>query len=194
MDVPDINIPKEISLFKIEQLGFNPRHVIDVLDVYQNQYDGFEKKLLSAFNNNYTSQIMSLLHILKGSSGSAGFQALYELCSLGEISLQNEGGITQVEIDTIVSHLRQSVEEAKLISSYNEIIVNEIANIGDIPQILDAVIEHLATGHVLPDDLYVKFKEIVESNKHERPQWIEALDMIKSFDFDEALTILQKSR
>jgi len=188
----EIDIPSKVSMFNLGSLGYNHKHIVDVLDVYQNQYRDFASQIQQAVDTNNLEELSSLLHTLKGSSGSAGFSALYEHCKVCEQSIEKGGIFEKEQVEQIIADIQQSVHEARMIVTANEAVEQTQAHSINIPELLESVVEHLKQGHILPEHLYHQLKKVVSEQTSSQPKWNEALTMIKSFDFDEALSILEK--
>ena len=192
-------VPETVTLLDLAASTISyqkqPQVFLRVIDVYAKQYTEFEQQLETMLENQSTHDIKGLIHTLKGSTGSVGFHSLHLLCKTLEEQLITQGKLTSEEIETLKNLVRCSVEEAQLILSSNpseEADQQDPTHKKSMKSIKDALVINLENGDLVPKSLIADLKSALK-NVPPGP-YHEALELIESFDYDEALLLLKDNQ
>ena len=171
-----------------------PQVFIRVLEVYSNQYDGFEKELSELIETQQHVELKGMVHTLKGSSGSVGFTDLHQICKKAEDELSDKKAISADSARLLLESVKASVIEANMILAQNRPEQTEQQNnheATDLKQVQSQLIEKLESGELVPSELIRKLK--VLTGEQGESKFHKVTELLEGYDYDEALSLLKQT-
>ncbi|WDE03376.1 response regulator [Thalassomonas viridans] len=167
-----------------------PKVYLKALSLYVQQG---EKVLTQLSGDTLAGQLedaRKIVHAVKGTSGNLGMYLVYEQALVLEKVMAQGGSLEQTQVEQFCSYLQQSIDDARQILILNAVEQPDI-QARDYAEVKRLLIDLLSKSELIPEELLLEFK--VSAGKHIGADQVTLImDVLESFDYEEALTLLTR--
>jgi HPt (histidine-containing phosphotransfer) domain-containing protein len=167
-----------------------PTAYLRALTVFVQQHQTFIDQLGLFLDNNDTEQVNSSVHTLKGTCGSLGMLAIYELALEIEADIGEKKRIPMEKVFNLQELLRVAANDSEAILAANQIGANQTTP-RTYSTVYRELVELLVQNALVPTELITEF-ECCATQSHSAEFVQQIVRSLESFSYEEALSLLSK--